>query len=159
MDLPRPPSVHDVWRIRGEVQLPATYSQVRLHVTAVCKTVASIRPATAGAPGQSHSFRAGVDSCALEWLIWAPYVTLAPDSPRAPIRQGEWLNAWSLAMGLASDTAQPRRIGVLASRVVLRAGVGCSSACSRDAVDRRRHLRRGETPWRMEQRTRWTRWT
>jgi hypothetical protein len=33
------------------------------------------------------------------------------------------LNAWSLAMGLASDTAQPRRIG-RASRLVLRAGVG-----------------------------------
>src|SRR6266581_3020540 len=38
------------------------------------------------------------------------------------------LNAWSLAMGLTSDTAQPRRIGVLASRLVPRAGVGCSSA-------------------------------
>jgi len=30
-----------------------------------------------------------------------------------------FLNAWSLAMGLTSDTAQPRWIGVLASRLVL----------------------------------------
>ena len=32
----------------------------------------------------------------------------------------------------------------------------CSDGCSRDAVDRRRDPRRGETPRRMEQRTRWT---
>jgi len=44
-----------------------------------------------------------------------------------------------------TQAAQPRRIGVLASRLVLRAGVGCSSACSRDAVDRQRHPRHGET--------------
>jgi len=29
-----------------------------------------------------------LSGCALEWLIRAPYVTLAPDSPQAPIRQG-----------------------------------------------------------------------
>ena len=62
-------------------------------------------------------------------------------------------------MSEASSGRSWRWIGVPAGRLVLRAGVGCSSACSRDAVDRRRHLRRGETPWRMEQRTRWTTWT
>ena len=75
----------------------------------------------------------------------------------ARIRQLARLNAWSLAMGLTSDTAQPRRISVLASRLMLRPG-RCSSACSRDAGDRRRHPRRGETPWRTEQRTRWITW-
>ena len=62
-------------------------------------------------------------------------------------------------MGLTSDTAQPCRIGVLASRLALTAGSGLSSACSKDAVDRRHHLRRGETPWGMEQGTRWNTWT
>jgi hypothetical protein len=35
----------------------------------------------------------------------------------------------------------------------------CSNGCSRDAVDRRRDPRRGETPRGTEQRTRWTTWT
>jgi hypothetical protein len=35
-------------------------------------------------------------------------------------------------------------------------GVVCSSACSKDAADKQRHLRRSETPRRMGQRTRWT---
>jgi hypothetical protein len=35
----------------------------------------------------------------------------------------------------------------------------CSSACSRDSMGRRRDPRRGETPWRAEQRGHWTTWT
>jgi hypothetical protein len=54
-----------------------------------------------------------------------------------------------MAMSLTGDTAQPRRIGVLASRLVLTAGVGCS----RGAVDRQRDPGHGETPRRVEQRT------
>jgi hypothetical protein len=35
----------------------------------------------------------------------------------------------------------------------------CSNACSKDAVDRQRDPRRGETLRRLVQRTRWTTWT
>ena len=34
----------------------------------------------------SHNFSSHGMGCALEWLIWAPCVTLAPDSPRPRIR-------------------------------------------------------------------------
>ena len=42
-------------------------------------------PATDGPPGQSHP--PAWDGLALEWLIWAPCVTLAPDGPRAPSKR------------------------------------------------------------------------
>jgi hypothetical protein len=35
----------------------------------------------------SHTLPSHGMGCALEWLIWAPRVTLAPDSPRAPSRR------------------------------------------------------------------------
>jgi hypothetical protein len=41
MALPRPGHRSIVWRMRGEVQQPATHPQARLHVRAVCKTVGS----------------------------------------------------------------------------------------------------------------------
>ena len=42
----QPPSVI-AWRMRGKVQLLATYPQARLRMTAVRKTAASTSPATA----------------------------------------------------------------------------------------------------------------
>jgi NADPH:quinone reductase-like Zn-dependent oxidoreductase len=42
---------------------------------------------SAAPPGQSHSSGLGHGLRALEWLIWAPYMTLAPDGPLAPIRR------------------------------------------------------------------------
>jgi hypothetical protein len=56
------------------------YPQARLHMAAVCKTVAYtsqqvlvLRPVR-----PFHGWGMG---CAPEWLICARYVTLAPDSP------------------------------------------------------------------------------
>jgi hypothetical protein len=49
-------------------------------------------PATDGPPGQSHPSKHGM-GCALEWPIWAPCVTLAPDGPRAPSRRYEIVRA------------------------------------------------------------------
>ena len=37
----------------------------------------------------SHTLPSHGMGCALEWLIWAQCVTLAPDGPRAPNRRGE----------------------------------------------------------------------
>jgi hypothetical protein len=93
---------------------------------------------------------------------------------RRPARVDLRLSAWTLAMVLTSDGARPRalsrirgvewqilarRIGVAARPAGADAVSRCSSACSRDAVDRQCDARRGETPRRIEQRTRWTTWT
>ena len=51
-----------------------------------------------------------------------------------------------------------RRINV-PDGLLVRMAARCSSGCSRDAVDRRRHPGRGETPRRGEQRGYWTTWT
>src|SRR4029077_3539439 len=68
------------WRTPREIRKQGIYSQVIVGMAVVCKTVASTLPATADPPGSSRALPSRGTSCALEWLIWTPYVTLAPDS-------------------------------------------------------------------------------
>ncbi len=79
------PGEHDHVQCVPKWPLALTFAQVKALPPEVCKTVASTLPATACPLGPVTLPSSG--GCALEWLIWAPCMTVAPDIPRAPSRR------------------------------------------------------------------------
>ena len=102
-----PTSSQKFWRIRGEVQSPAAYLQFRLNMAVVCKTALFTLKATSWSVGQPP-FRAG-PGCALEWMIWASRVPLAPDGSRAPIRRSVRSPAGTLVAQRDDRWSRPSR--------------------------------------------------